>query len=218
MNPRLTGIGMTSQRTRVRMIERLRQQGIQDEVVLTSMREIPRHIFVDDALASRAYEDCSLPIGFAQTISSPYTVARMSELARSGKPLKKVLEIGTGCGYQTAVLSRLATEVYTVERIGPLLARARRKLVELKCSNVRTQHADGSQGFPDAGLFDCILLTAAATHFPQDLLDHLEIGGRMVAPLGSEEQHLYLIERTPQEFKETCLESVKFVPLLPGLS
>ncbi|MBU6459706.1 MAG: protein-L-isoaspartate(D-aspartate) O-methyltransferase [Proteobacteria bacterium] len=218
MNQKLTGIGMTSDRTRMRMIERLRQQGITDEIVLTAMREIPRHIFVDNALASRAYEDCPLPIGFAQTISSPYTVARMSELARSGKPIKKVLEIGTGCGYQTAVLSRLAQEVYTVERIGPLLTKARRKLVEIKCSNVRTQHADGSQGFPDMGLFDCILMTAAATHIPQDLLGQLDVGGRMVIPVGTQQQHLYLIERTPQEFKETCLESVKFVPLLPGRS
>lgn len=213
------GIGMTSLRTRERMLVRLREQGIKDEVVLSAISAIPRHIFVDEALSIRAYEDVSLPIGFGQTISQPYIVARMSEILRNGKPLVKVLEIGTGCGYQTAVLSRLAKEVYSVERIRPLVMKARGHLRELKCINVKLDHADGNMGLPQLAPFDAILVTAAASHIPQDLLDQLAIGGRLVIPVGTDEQILYLVERVSQlDYRQTKLEPVKFVPLLGGVS
>lgn len=218
MSVKLSGIGMTSQRTRARMVERLRSQGIKDEVVLEMMGSVPRHIFIDEALAHRAYEDCSLPIGFGQTISNPQTVARMSELLRGGRQLGKVLEIGTGCGYQTAVLARLAQEVYSVERISPLLAKARGHLRELRASNVKVKHADGSLGLAELGPFDGIIMTAAATHVPEALLPQLAVGGRMVFPIGTGEQRLCLIEHTEQEYRQTTLEAVKFVPLLPGLA
>src|ERR687884_432617 len=156
-----SGIGMTSQRTRMRMVERLRAQGIRDEKVLSVLGEIPRHLFVDEALASRAYEDIALPLGFGQTISSPYTVARMTELARGGIALKKVLEIGTGCGYQATVLSRVANEVYSIERVAPLLAKARKHFRELRVSNVRLRHGDGQAGLPGRAPFDAILISAA---------------------------------------------------------
>ncbi|MDO9205477.1 protein-L-isoaspartate(D-aspartate) O-methyltransferase [Methylotenera sp.] len=210
---------MTSLRTRDRMLTRLREQGIKDEVVLSAIAAIPRHIFVDEALSIRAYEDVSLPIGFGQTISQPYIVARMSEILRNGNQLNKVLEIGTGCGYQTAVLSKLAKEVYSVERIRPLVMKARGHLRELKCVNVKLGHADGNLGLPDLAPFDGIIVTAAASHMPQDLLDQLAIGGRLVIPVGTEEQILYLVERVSQtEYRQTKLESVKFVPLLGGTS
>lgn len=215
----LAGMGMTSLRTRERMLTRLREQGIKDEVVLSAMSATPRHIFVDEALSIRAYEDVSLPIGFGQTISQPYIVARMSELLRNGEPLQKALEIGTGCGYQTAVLSKIAKEVYSVERIRPLVMKARGHLRELKCVNVKLDHADGNMGLPQLAPFDAILVTAAASHIPQDLLDQLAIGGRLVIPVGTDEQVLYLIERVAQsEYRQTKLESVKFVPLLGGTS
>ena len=201
---------MTSLRTRERMLVRLREQGIKDEVVLAAISAIPRHIFVDEALSIRAYEDVSLPIGFGQTISQPYIVARMSEILRSGKPLLKVLEIGTGCGYQTAVLSRLAKEVYSVERIRPLVMKARGHLRELKCINVKLDHADGNMGLAQLAPFDAILVTAAASHIPQDLLDQLVIGGRLVIPVGTEEQILYLVERISESnYRHTKLEPVK---------
>jgi protein-L-isoaspartate(D-aspartate) O-methyltransferase len=210
---------MTSLRTRERMLVRLREQGIKDEVVLSAISAIPRHIFVDEALSIRAYEDVSLPIGFGQTISQPYIVARMSEILRNGKPLGNVLEIGTGCGYQTAVLSRLAKEVYSVERIRPLVMKARGHLRELKCINVKLDHADGNMGLPQLAPFDAILVTAAASHIPQDLLDQLAIGGRLVIPVGTDEQILYLVERVSQlDYRQTKLEPVKFVPLLGGVS
>ena len=210
---------MTSLRTRERMLVRLREQGIQDEVVLAAISAIPRHIFVDEALSIRAYEDVSLPIGFGQTISQPYIVARMSEILRSGKPLLKVLEIGTGCGYQTAVLSRLAKEVYSVERIRPLVMKARDHLRKLKCINVKLDHADGNIGLAQLAPFDAILVTAAASHIPQDLLDQLAVGGRLVIPVGTEEQILYLVERVSESnYRQTKLEPVKFVPLLGGVS
>jgi protein-L-isoaspartate(D-aspartate) O-methyltransferase len=210
---------MTSLRTRERMLVRLREQGIKDEVVLAAISAIPRHIFVDEALSIRAYEDVSLPIGFGQTISQPYIVARMSEILRSGKPLLKVLEIGTGCGYQTAVLSRLAKEVYSVERIRPLVMKARNHLRELKCINVKLDHADGNMGLAQLAPFDAILVTAAASHIPQDLLDQLAVGGRLVIPVGTEEQILYLVERVSESnYRQTKLEPVKFVPLLGGVS
>jgi protein-L-isoaspartate(D-aspartate) O-methyltransferase len=214
----MSGIGMTSQRTRSRMLARLREQGIRDEVTLAAMGAIPRHIFVDEALSSRAYEDVSLPIGFGQTISQPYIVARMTEILRGNASLGKVLEIGTGCGYQTAVLSKLAKEVYSVERISPLLMKARGNLRELRMRNIKVKHADGTMGLPELAPFDGIIVTAASGHIPEDLLTQLAIGGRMVIPVGTEEQTLYLIERTPTEYLQTKLEAVKFVPLLGGTS
>jgi protein-L-isoaspartate(D-aspartate) O-methyltransferase len=214
-----TGIGMTSQRTRDRMLSRLREQGIKDEVVLSAISSIPRHIFVDEALSIRAYEDVSLPIGFGQTISQPYIVARMSELLRNGKPLDKVMEIGTGCGFQTAVLSKLAKEVYSVERIRPLVMKARGHLRELKCINVKLAHADGNIGLAELAPFDGILVTAAASHIPQELLNQLAIHGRLIIPVGTDEQTLYLVERkSATDYKHTKLEPVKFVPLLGGTS
>jgi len=216
MSKVISGIGMTSQRTRERMLTRLREQGVKDEVVLTAIGSIARHIFVDEALSSRAYEDVSLPIGFGQTISQPYIVARMTEILRAGKPLGKVLEIGTGCGYQTSVLSKIAKEVYSVERISPLLMKARGHLRELRMSNIKLKHADGIMGLPDLAPFDGIMVTAAASHIPDDLLQQLEVGGRMVIPVGTDEQILYLIERTPTDYLKTKLEAVKFVPLLGG--
>ena len=217
---RTTGIGMTSQRTRERMLTRLREQGIKDEVTLAAIGEIPRHIFVDEALATRAYEDVSLPIGYGQTISQPYIVAKMTELLRAGRPLGKVLEIGTGCGYQTAVLSKVAAEVYSVERISPLVMKARKHLRATRMSNIKLKHADGTMGLPDFGPFDGIIVTAAASHIPEDLMQQLAIGGRMVIPVGVEEQVLHMIERTESdggtEFIKTKLEPVKFVPLLGG--
>lgn len=217
MSVRHSGIGMTSQRTRMRMIERLRTQGIADEVVLSVMGAIPRHIFVEEALASRAYEDVALPINYGQTISSPWIVARMSELLRNHSDLGKVLEIGTGCGYQTAVLAKIAQKVYSVERIGPLLTRTRLRLIELQIRNTHLRHADGLHGFIEAAPFDGIIMTAVTTHVPAALLEQLEMGGRMVFPKGTRKQNLCIIERTPQGYTETVLEEVNFVPLLAGV-
>lgn len=208
---------MTSLRTRERMLNRLRDQGIKDETTLSAIADIPRHIFVDEALSIRAYEDVSLPIGYGQTISQPYIVARMTEVLRNGAQLNKVLEVGTGCGYQTAVLSRVAREVLSVERIRPLVLKARDNLRALKCTNVKLDHADGSNGLEDYAPFDGIIVTAAASQIPEDLLAQLAEGGRMVIPVGSDAQTLYLIERHNDEFKKTKLEAVKFVPLLGGL-
>lgn len=214
-----SGIGMTSLRTRERMLSRLREKGIKDEVVLSAIGNVPRHIFVDEALSIRAYEDVSLPIGFGQTISQPYIVARMSEVLRNGHPIQKALEIGTGCGYQTAVLSKIAKEVYSIERIRPLVMKARGHLRELKCVNVKLDHADGNMGLPQLAPFDAIIVTAAASHIPQDLLEQLAIGGRLVIPVGTDEQILLLVERiSKSEYQQTKLEPVKFVPLLGGTS
>ena len=219
MSKSLSGIGMTSQRTRARLIERLREQGIRDEAVLAAMFEVPRHLFVDEALASRAYDDVSLPINFNQTISQPYIVARMIEVLRAGdlnRPLNRVLEIGTGCGYQAAVLAQVAREVYTVERIKPLYERARKQLRELKLRNVSVRYADGSAGLPEAAPFDGIIMAAAAPALTSVLREQLAVGGRMVLPVGTQEQWLYLVERDARGFRETRLEPVKFVPLLIG--
>ena len=216
MNVRHAGIGMTSQRTRNRMIERLRTQGIRDEVVLAAMNAVPRHIFIDEALGSRAYDDVSLPIGHAQTISQPYIVARMIEIMRNGRHLNRVLEVGTGCGYQAAVLGHVAREVYSVERIQPLHKRAAESLQELQMRNVVLSYADGTMGRPEIAPFDGIIMAAAATHVPQALLEQLAVGGRMVLPLGAQEQFLTLIERDETGCIETRLEAVKFVPILMG--
>ena len=217
MSSRHSGIGMTSQRTRVRLVERLREQGVKDEVVLAAMGSIPRHIFVDEALSSRAYDDVSLPIGFGQTISNPYTVARMCELLRAGGVLGRVMEIGTGCGYQAAILSQIGREVYSLERIAPLLAKARQHLRELRLNNVRVKHTDGNLGLREIAPFDGIIVAAAATHIAPELLEQLAIGGRLVVPMGSGEQRLHVFERTAQGCIETKLKTVKFVPLLPGV-
>lgn len=216
MNLRHAGIGMTSARTRGRLIERLRAEGIADETVLAAMSEVPRHIFVDEALATRAYDDVSLPIGHGQTISQPYIVARMTEVLRNGKQLNRVLEIGTGCGYQAAVLSKVAKEVYSVERIQPLYERARKTLRELKLFNVNLRYADGTTGLPDAAPFEGIIMACAAPALSALLREQLAVGGRMVLPMGTQEQHLYLIERDENGFRETRLDAVKFVPLVMG--
>ena len=211
-----SGIGMTSPRTRARLIERLRAQGIKDEVVLAAMNAVPRHIFIDEALASRAYDDVSLPIGYGQTISQPYIVARSIELLRNGKQLKRVLEIGGGCGYQAAVLAQVAKEVYSVERLQPLYDRATDTLRKLKVRNISLRYADGGIGLPLAAPFDGIVMAAAATHVADALKEQLAVGGRMVLPMGTQEQYLYLIERDEEGYRETRLEAVRFVPLLSG--
>ncbi|HNH24896.1 MAG TPA: protein-L-isoaspartate(D-aspartate) O-methyltransferase [Accumulibacter sp.] len=214
----VSGTGMTSPRARARMIERLREQGIVDERVLAAIAAVPRHVFVDEALASRAYEDTALPLGFAQTISQPYVVARMIEVLHAGRPLGKTLEIGAGCGYQAAVLAQLTEQVFAVERIAPLLDKARTNLRTIKESKVRLQHSDGQLGLPQAAPFDTIIVAAAANRVPPALLHQLAVGGRMVLPLGSATQHLVLIENRAEGFVETRLDAVRFVPLLAGVS
>src|ERR1700692_824014 len=179
--PRLSGIGMTSARTRERLVQRLQEQGIADQRVLDRIRNVPRHLFMDEALASRAYEDTALPIGFGQTISQPFVVAKMTEALLAAGAAPRVLEIGTGCGYQTAVLSPLVTEVYTIERIAPLLGRARRTLRELRIRNVNFRHDDGNIGWAARAPFDGILLTAAPHSVPPALFDQLKPGGRLLA-------------------------------------
>lgn len=218
MNMRYNGIGMTSSRTRQRMIDRLRDQGISDEAVLAAMFAVPRHLFVDEALASRAYDDVSLPINYQQTISQPYIVARMIEVLRAGgsRPIRRVLEIGTGCGYQAAVLAHVFPEVCSIERIEPLHERAKRQLRDLKVSNVQLRYADGSAGWQEAAPFDGIIMAAAAPAMSAALRSQLAVGGRMVLPVGRQEQWLYLVEREAQGFRESRLEPVKFVPLLMG--
>ncbi len=210
------GIGMTSQRTRDRMVARLREKGITDQVVLDAMARVPRHLFVDEALASRAYEDVALPIGFEQTISQPYIVARMLGAMRAGGPLGRVLEIGTGCGYQAAVLSAMASEVYSIERIRSLLERARANLRPLRLPNLRLKHGDGRQGLLEVAPFDAIIVAAAAPVMPRELVDQLSVGGRMVVPVGTATQELMIIERTVSGFTERKLEQVRFVPLRTG--
>ena len=221
---KFNGIGMTSTRTRTRMVERLREQGIKDEAVLAAMAAVPRHIFVEDALAIRAYDDSPLPIGAGQTISQPYVVARMTELLRAGTPLRRVLEIGTGCGYQTAILAQVAEEVYTVERIGSLVAKARRNLRALKANSVRIKHGDGSADLGEDLEVDGIMVTAAATQVPASLLRYLKVGGRMVLPLARHDdelkgvQLLTVIEKAPSGIREQTYDAVRFVPLLSGLA
>jgi protein-L-isoaspartate(D-aspartate) O-methyltransferase len=210
------GIGMTSQRTRDRMVARLREKGIKDDAVLAAMAAVPRHIFIEEALASRAYEDTALPIGFEQTISQPFIVARMLEALLGGKKLGRVLEVGTGCGYQAALLAQLAEEVYSIERIAELLEKGRANLRPLRLANLRLVHGDGALGLPEAAPFDGIVVAAAASKLPEALLQQLAVGGRMVAPLGTVDQELYLIERTRTGVVETRLDAVRFVPLRSG--
>ena len=211
------GIGMTSRRTRERLVERLKAEGIRDPRVLRRIRELPRHIFVDEALASRAYEDTALPIGHGQTISQPYIVARMTEALFAGGPLGDVLEVGTGSGYQTAVLAPLVRRVYTVERIAALLDQARERFRELGIRNVRAKHSDGGMGMPEYAPFDGIIVTAAPEGIPRALVNQLKVGGRMVLPIGSrDEQVLVRVTRTEAGSDKELLEQVVFVPLLGG--
>lgn len=213
------GIGMTSQGTRDRLVDRLRQQGIGDERVLQAIASTPRHEFVDEALSSRAYEDTALPIGQGQTISQPYIVARMTEALLEGGTPGKVLEIGTGSGYQAAVLARLVAQVFTVERIEELLRLARRRFHRLKLNNIYTRHADGHEGWPSQAPFDGIVVTAAASGgIPASLIDQLRIGARLLIPVERDgAQRLLAIQRTEEGEKETDLGAVVFVPMLGGL-
>ena len=209
---------MTSQRTRDRLVERLRREGIQNQRVLEVIRTTPRHMFIDEALAHRAYEDTALPIGQGQTISQPYIVARMTEIILENGVPDKVLEVGTGSGYQAAILARLVPKVYTVERINGLLMKARDCHRTLKLMNIYSKHSDGSWGWPENAPYPAIMVTAAPEHVPESLLEQLSIGGRMVIPVGSTNgrQMLKLITRTPSGFEEQTLDAVRFVPLLDG--
>jgi protein-L-isoaspartate(D-aspartate) O-methyltransferase len=212
----LQGIGMTSERTRARMVERLREKGIRDERVLEAMAAVPRHLFVDEALASRAYEDSALPIGFSQTISRPFVVARMIELVVPERP-GRVLEVGTGCGYQAAVLARIFPEAYSVERIKALLERARANLVPLRLANLRLAHGDGYAGLEKAAPFQAIVVAAAAREVPRTLLRQLAPSGRMIVPLHEGAgQRLVLCERQGGGFVESELDPVRFVPMKTG--
>jgi protein-L-isoaspartate(D-aspartate) O-methyltransferase len=214
---RLQGIGMTSRRTRDRMVDRLKEQGITNNKILSVMGDVPRHIFVDEALASRSYEDTALPIGYNQTISQPYIVAKMTELLLQQGPLNKVLEIGTGCGYQTAVLARLVDKVYTVERIAPLIKKAKDNLWDLKIRNVSFQHSDGGWGWSENAPYDGILVAAAPVEIPEPLLQQMAIGGIMIIPVGGRyEQQLIKVTRTDSGFEQEVLEAVVFVPFLAG--
>ena len=211
------GIGMTSQRTRARMVQRLRNKGIRDERVLAAMAAVPRHVFVEEALASRAYEDTALPIGFSQTISQPYVVARMIELVAEGREPGRALEVGTGCGYQAAVLAQVFAEVYSIERIKALLERARANLLGLRLKNLRLAHGDGYAGLEKAAPFQSIVVAAAARQVPQALLRQLGPGGRMILPLhDGQGQKLVLYERSGRGFLESQLDPVRFVPMEAG--
>jgi len=211
------GIGMTSARTRDRLIERLRDEGIKNPAVLERVRAVPRHLFVDEALASRAYEDTALPIGFGQTISQPYIVAAMTEALIDGPKLTRVLEIGTGCGYQTAVLAPFVQHIYSVERIQPLMQRARSILAELKISNVSLRHADGWHGWRSQAPFQGIIVAAAPEDVPPELYEQLDEGGRMLIPIGARgQQTLLRVTRAGKEFEREELLPVSFVPFVAG--
>lgn len=214
------GIGMTSQRARARMIERLKGQGISNPKVLAAMAEVPRHPFLEEGIQQRAYDETPLPIGQGQTISSPYTVAMSCELISQGRPLERVLEVGGGCGYQAAVLSKLAKEVLSLERIAKLIGRARLTLRELRINNVLIKNVDGSEGFPAAAPYDAIVVAAAMPYIPEALKRQLKPGGRLVAPVGAgDTQKLFLVEALEEGgFSEKELEAVKFVPLLSGVT
>jgi protein-L-isoaspartate(D-aspartate) O-methyltransferase len=214
---RFAGIGMTSARTRDRLVQRLRDQGITNLSVLDRVRNVPRHIFVDEALGSRAYEDTALPIGFGQTISQPYIVARMTEAILEGGPLVNVLEVGTGCGYQTAILAPLVERIYTIERIEPLVTRAKERIKELGIRNVRFRHGDGTQGWKPHAPFDGILVAAAPLVVPEELIKQLKVGGRLLVPVGPEgKQELIRFTRKEQRVERESLGAVAFVPLLGG--
>jgi protein-L-isoaspartate(D-aspartate) O-methyltransferase len=216
---RMSGIGMTSARTRDRLVQRLRDQGITNLAVLDRVRNLPRHIFVDEALGSRAYEDTALPIGFGQTISQPYIVARMTEALLEGGPLHNVLEVGTGCGYQTAVIAPLVGKLYSIERIEPLLTRAKDRLKEIGIRNVRFRHGDGSVGWKPHAPFDGILVAAAPIAVPEMLLQQLALGGRLIVPIGAEgQQELIRFTRREQKMERHSLGPVAFVPLLGGIA
>jgi protein-L-isoaspartate(D-aspartate) O-methyltransferase len=215
---RRSGIGMTSARTRERLVQRLREQGISNTHVLDQIRNVPRHLFVDEALATRAYEDTALPIGLGQTISQPYVVARMTEALLEGAP-RKVLEIGTGCGYQTAVLAPLVKSIYSIERIAQLFDRAKLRLKELGIRNVHFRHGDGFQGWKAHAPYDGILLAAAPLAIPEALLEQLAPGGRLIVPVGPEgRQDLQRVTRRGDDYVTESLGIVSFVPLLKGLS
>ena len=214
---RLAGIGMTSARTRDRLVQRLRDQGITNLAVLDRIRNVPRHIFVDEALGSRAYEDTALPIGFGQTISQPYIVARMTEALLEGGSLHSVLEVGTGCGYQTTVLAPLVDRLYTIERIEPLMIRAKERIKELGIRNVRFRYGDGIAGWKAHAPFDGILVAAAPLTVPEALIKQLKVGGRLLVPVGPEgEQELVRFTRKEQRVEKESLGPVAFVPLLGG--
>ena len=209
---------MTSQRTRERLIQRLMDQGITRFEVLEAIRSVPRHLFVDEALAHRSYEDTALPIGYGQTLSQPYVVAKMSELALAqGRP-RKVLELGSGSGYQTAILASLVDEICAIERIKPLLERARKQLRALRVRNVRLRHGDGLDGWASEAPFDLILGAAAPEHLPTQLLEQLAPGGRLILPVGGERQQLMMVTATPEGFVEEVIEEVNFVPMVRGVS
>jgi protein-L-isoaspartate(D-aspartate) O-methyltransferase len=213
----IRGIGMTSARTRDRLVERLKQNGIHSTAVLEQIRNVPRHLFVDEALASRAYEDTALPIGLGQTISQPWVVARMSEALLDGFSGESVLEIGTGCGYQTAVLAPLVKKIYTVERIRELYQKAKQRLRELEIYNVQFRPGDGWEGWAKYGPYDGILVAAAAPEIPQKLLEQLAPGGRLIMPMGpAGRQDLIMVTRNNDQYEQVSLGAVSFVPLVKG--
>lgn len=213
-----SGIGMTSQRTRDRLADTLAGMGIESERVLDAIRQTPRHLFVDEALASRAYENTALPIGFSQTISQPYIVAKMTEALIKDRELKNVLEVGTGCGYQTVIMAQFAKQIYTVERINGLLVRARERFQKLAYTNIRSKHADGNIGWSAHAPFDGIIVAAAPIGVPESLLEQLAIDGRLIIPVGkSGDQKLLLITRKEEGYEEEIIDSVSFVPMLGGI-
>lgn len=216
----IAGIGMTSQRTRDRMVKRIAEQGVENRDVLAALGTVPRHLFMDEAMSSRAYEDVALPIGCGQTISQPYIVARMTELVLAAGEPRRVLEVGTGSGYQAAVLSHLVPEVYTCERIETLLDRAEQRFLRLNYRNIRTRYADGALGWPEKRPFDAIIITASPEEVPPELVTQLRVGGRIVTPLGGQdgEQRLAVLTRTEDGVAKSLLEAVRFVPFLGGKS
>ena len=217
-NRQFSGIGMTSQRTRTRLVDRLREKGIQDESVLSTIETVPRHLFLDEAMAHRAYEDTALPIGLGQTISQPYIVARMTELLIESGIMGNILEIGTGCGYQTSVLSNVSFQVYTIERLKQLQDKAIQRFKSLELNNITHKHGDGFLGWQEHAPFDAIIVTASPTNIPEKLVEQLSLGGRMLIPLTVETGHQELILLIKEEdgLKQVNIEKVNFVPLLKG--